>query len=70
MNPETTGDRHVNFLARHPDDTHVCDDKSRWWPEWHEYKLDSDNVSIYGDRVLFSPKRKPDPKSICYGPTL
>ena len=62
MNPETTGDYHVNFLARHPDDTHLCDDKARWWPEWHEYKLDSNNIPVYGARVLFSPKRKPNLK--------
>ena len=70
MNPETTGDYHVNFLARHPNDTRLCDDKDRWWPEWHEYKLDSDNIPVYGARVLFSSKRKPDLKNICYGPTL
>ena len=62
MNPETTGDYHVNFSTRHSDDTHLCDDKARWWPEWHEYKLDSDNVPVYGTRVLFLPKRKPDQK--------
>ena len=36
--------------------THLCDDKSRWWPEWHKYKLDSHNVPVYGARMLFSPK--------------
>ena len=30
MQPEPTGDYHVTFLAMHPDDKHVCDDKSRW----------------------------------------
>ena len=30
MQPEPTGDYHVTFLAIHPDDKHVCDDKSRW----------------------------------------
>ena len=44
MTSETTGDYHVNFLAQHPDDTHLCDDKARWWPERHEYKLDNDNI--------------------------
>ena len=27
---ETIGDYHVIFLARHPEDKHLCDDKSRW----------------------------------------
>ena len=62
INPETTSDYHLIFLARHPDDTHLCDDKARWRPEWHEYKLDSDKVLVYGVRVLFLPKRKADPK--------
>ena len=30
MKAESTGDYHVNFLARHPDDKHLCDDKARW----------------------------------------
>ena len=62
MNPETTSGYHVNFLARHPDDKHLCDDKAQLWPEWHECKLDSDNIPVYGARVLFSPKQKPDLK--------
>ena len=62
MNPETTSDSHLNFLARHTDDTLLCDDKDRWRPGWYEYKLDSDNNLVYGVRVLFSPKWKPDPK--------
>ena len=28
---------------------------------WHEYKNDRNNFPIYGDRLLFDPKRKPDP---------
>ena len=28
---------------------------------WHEYKNDSNNFPIYGDRMLFDPKRKPNP---------
>ena len=62
MNPENTGDYHVNFLLHHSDDTHLCDDKARWWPELHKYKLDIDNAPIYVARTLFSSKRKPDPK--------
>ena len=60
-----TGDYHVIFLSKHPADKHLCDDKARWWPEWHEYYLDDENIYSYGDRVLFSPKRKSDqPKYI------
>ena len=33
MKPETTGDYHVNFLARHQDYKRFCDDKARWWLE-------------------------------------
>lgn len=33
MTPETAGDYHINFLARHLDDAHLCDDKARWRPE-------------------------------------
>ena len=62
INPATTGDFHVTFLTRHTDDKHLCDNRARWWPEWHEYQLDADNVSVYGARMLFSPKRKPNLK--------
>ena len=30
MYPENIGDYHVTFLARNPDDKHLCDDKARW----------------------------------------
>ena len=56
MEPETIGDYHVNFLARYPDDKHLCDDKARYWSEWFEYKLDSNNIPLYGARMLFSSK--------------
>ena len=62
MKPETTSDYHVNFLTRHLDYKHWRDDKARWWPEWHEYKLDRNNVPVYGPHILFSPKRKLNPK--------
>ena len=58
--PATTGDCHVTFWARHPDDKHLCDDRARWRPEWHECQLDDNNVLVYGARILFSPKRKPN----------
>ena len=62
MDPATTGDYHVTFLARHPDDKHLCDDIARWWPEWHKYQLDANNVPVFMDRKLLSPKRKPNLK--------
>ena len=40
----------------------LCDEKSRWWSEWHEYQLDDNNVPVYGARMLFSQKRKPNLK--------
>ena len=63
MQPDTTGDYHITFLARHPDDKYLCDDKERQWPEQHEYKLDDNNIPVYGARMLFSPKRKPSLKT-------
>ena len=64
MNLATTGDYNVIFLSRHPDDKYLCDDRSRWWPEWHEYQLDANNVPVCGARMLFSPKRKPNLKKV------
>jgi len=54
------GDYHVIFISRHPDDSHLCGDTARWWPLWHKYKNDENNVLLCGARMLFSPKRKPD----------
>ena len=62
MRPDTTGGCHVTFFARHPDDNHLCDNRVRWWSEWNEYQLDENNVQVYGARMLFSPKRKPNLK--------
>ena len=59
MQSETTGDYHVTFLSEYPDDKHLCHDKERQWPEWNEYKLNENNVLVYWDIMLFSPKRKP-----------
>ena len=53
MNPSTTGDYHVTFLSRHPDDNHLCDDITRWWPEWHAYSLNDENIPVYGLPMLF-----------------
>ena len=61
MDSKTTGDYHVTFLSRHPDDGKLCDDKARWWPLWYEYVNNLDNVPVYGARILLGPKRKPDP---------
>ena len=36
---------------------------ARWRPLWHEYKNDRNNVHIYGSRLLFGMKRKPDPNT-------
>ena len=66
MYPDTTGDYHVTFLARHPDDNYLCDDKVRWWPELHKYQLDDNNIPVYGARILCSPKRKPNLKKFMY----
>ena len=60
MNSSTTGDYHVTFLSRHPDDNHLCDDVARLWPECHEYLLDGDNVPVYGSRILFKSNCKPN----------
>ena len=56
MKPESTGDYHVNYLARHLDDKDLFDNKDRCWPEWYEYKLDNNNIPVYGVCILLSPK--------------
>ena len=61
MDSKTTGDYHVTFLSRHPDDGKLCDDKARWWPLWYEHANNSDDFPLYGARILLGPKRKPDP---------
>ena len=58
MQPDTKGNYHVLFLEMHPDDNYLYDDKTRWWPEWNDYKLDDNNFPVYRAHVLFSPKRK------------
>ena len=60
MNPSTTGDYHVIFLSLHPDDNHLCNDASRWWPEWHEHSLNDDNIPVYDSCMLFKQNRKPN----------
>ena len=60
MDSFRTKDYQVTFLSRHPVDKHLCDDVACWWPEWHEYYLDDANIQVYGARMLFNPRRKPD----------
>ena len=60
MEPSTTGDYHVIFLSHHPDDKYLCDDVACWWPEWHDYSLDDENIPVYVSRILFKPSSKPD----------
>ena len=59
MDSKRTGDYHVTFLSRHPNDNNICDDNARWWPLWHEYEHDKSGVPIYGARMLLGPKREP-----------
>ena len=33
---------------------------ARWWPEWHEYSVNDENIPVYGCRMLFKPNRKLD----------
>ena len=55
-----TGYYHVNFLSRYSADKHLCDDFSRWLPEWNKYYIDNDDIPVYSARMIFSSKRKPD----------
>lgn len=60
MNSKRTDDYHVTLTSQYPNDNNLCDDKARWWPLWHEYKNDKNDVPIYSVRMLFGPKHKPD----------
>ena len=60
MNSNRTVDYHLTFISRHSKDSNIYNDTARWWHLWHEYKNDKNNVPIYGARILFGPKRKPD----------
>ena len=51
---------HVTFLFRRPVVKDICADVTRWWSEWHECYLDNSNIPVYGARMIFSPKLKPD----------
>ena len=60
LDSKHTGYYRVTFISRYPDDSLLCDDTTCWWSLWHEYKNDENNVPLYGTRILFGPKRKPD----------
>ena len=60
MNSKSTGDCHITFISRHPNENNLCDDKARWWPLWHECKNYKNDIPIYRARMLFGPKRRPD----------
>ena len=55
------GDYHSMFIPWCLDDSHLCDETTRWWLLWHEYTNNKSNVPIYDARMLCGPKRKPDP---------
>ena len=67
MKARTTGHYHVIFLSRHPFDTILCDDNTRWWPLWYEYVMDEKIIPVYGARILFGPTRKPNERTIFFG---
>ena len=49
------------FLAKHPGDSRLSDEFSRWWLDWYRYSRDSvSNDIVYGDRILFCPNVAPD----------
>ena len=53
------GDYYVTSISRHPDDSHLCDDTTRWWPLWHEYKNDKKMSlsSVLGCYLIQSEKQ-------------
>ena len=57
MNPKSTGDYYMKVLSRHPSDSNLCDNKSRWWLLWYEFKRNSKGIPIYGERILFLSSR-------------
>ena len=58
---ESKGIYQCSFLARHSKDQNKSDEKSRWWPDWYNYKIcqKTKNV-IYGKRVQIRPSVIPD----------
>ena len=49
---------HNNITTQKRDYITVIID-ARWWPEWYEYTIGTDNIPDFGQRVLFHPLRKP-----------
>ena len=49
---------------------HICDDPSRWWLLWYEYTLNTNNIPVYGARILLGPNRKLNIKNIFFGQIL
>jgi len=49
------------FLAKHPGDSRLSDEFSRWRPDWYRYSRDSvSNDIVFGDIILFYPNVTPD----------
>ena len=58
-----TGMYFCSFLQCHPSDSGKSNSSCRWWPEWRELDwLQDGSCYEYGQRVLFSPRNKPDLK--------
>ena len=34
--------------------------KSHWWLEWHAYRLDKNDKTMFGDCVLFQTRERPN----------
>jgi len=66
------GEYYCTFLAKHPSNTKLSDDCSRWWPNWYRYSRDSvtDDI-VFGDLILFHPNITPNhTKFIQWGNTV
>ena len=57
-----SGSYFCNFLQRHPNDDGKADHLARWWPEWRKIHWNKDGTFEYGERILYSPRAKPDVK--------
>ena len=51
------------FLQRHPRDDGNADNDARWWPEWRKLSWNADGTFEYGERILYSPRAKPNLKN-------
>ena len=63
VNPDymTNGKYYCVFMYKHHHDRRKSDEKSRWWPEWFEYKKCERTGEIeYGKQILFRPNEVPD----------